>query len=152
MKRPRPHIPLDVRCVVALRQLQGFVTDPREILDIDREAGDSNRRLLTLLLKALCRHLGEDKLALDHNPPLRVREYDSRTQLYKPHANDPEFLIYRTETAHRFKTNVRGDGAQHPDRVLINRERRRERPKMKSKRPWPKRKMVSRPWPKQSKS
>jgi hypothetical protein len=66
-------------------------------------------------------------------------------------------LLYREKHAHHIKTNVHGDGAQHPDRVLIRRERQRTKKKKadladfrsalnKPKRGWPKgRKLQSRP-------
>ena len=47
--------------------------------------------------------------------------------LYSPDANDPEHLVYRTAHAHLIKTNVRGEHGQHPDRVLIKKERRRQK-------------------------
>lgn len=88
------------------------------------------------------------KLHLDHDPPLRVRAYNPKIKdiaaRYFPNANDPEYLCYLTDTAHRLKTNVRGNGAQYPDRVLITRERRRETPKPKRKHQWGKRKLQSR--------
>lgn len=98
-------------------------------------------------------------LHLDHDPALGSREKVFRKGVhvgYKPDANDPEHLYYREATAHRLKTNVRGEHGQHPDRVLIKKQRRLERgPKPKKGGrirqliKWPKRplKSASR-WPK----
>ena len=95
-----------------------------------REGGKVLREILPLLAASLGADPGES-LHLDHNPALRTRPYNPRVKnvaaRYTPNANDPEYLIYRTQHAHHIKTNVRGDGAQHPDRVLIKRERKRER-------------------------
>lgn len=72
-------------------------------------------------------------LRLDHNPALATRMKRSHFNgkkwiaFYSPDANDPNYLVYREKHDHHIKTNVRGDGAQHPDRVLIKRERRRQR-------------------------
>jgi hypothetical protein len=84
---------------------------------------------------------------LDHDPPLGARM--KRTMLdgtivYSPDANDPRHLVYRTAVDHQIKTNVSGEHGQHPDRVLIKKQRRRERPA----RPKPKRRWPSRPFPK----
>ena len=131
-KRPRPYIPLSVRLQVVERQCA-------ETLYITLcTAGSVSERLgrgLSILF-------GNPFFHLDHDPPLRVRAFNPRTGKYKPDANDPDFLIYRTAEAHRFKTNVRGDGAQYPDRVLIKRERRRGKKKRKYN--WPSRPIQSR--------
>lgn len=132
--RPRPAIPDSVKIAVATRQLIGRVESgfcartPGETLVIYRER----------ILSVLAIHLGVARrdLRLDHDPPLRWRKYNARIKnkaaRYTPNANDPSHLIYRTDVEHKLKTNVRGDGAQHPDRVLIKKERRRERgPKKK---------------------
>lgn len=115
-KRPRPYIPLRVRLQVARRQL--------EAVGITHDRSEALAHALRLLF-------GNDPCHLDHNPPLRARPYNPRIKdvaaRYTPNANDPEYLIYRTKHEHHIKTNVRGDGAQHPDRVLIKRERRREK-------------------------
>jgi len=84
-------------------------------------------------------------LCLDHDPALATRRKkgEGRKTVYIPDANDPEFLIYREKHAHHIKTNIKGDGAQYPDRVLIKRARgNRVKPKRKwPTRPFPKRKM-----------
>jgi hypothetical protein len=101
---------------------------------------------LDRLLKKLSELLNEDRLHLDHDPPLgaRQRRGEGKHTIYTPHANDPEHLIYRGKHAHHIKTNVRGDGAQHPDRVLIKKERhRRDKIRNKIRRKWPKRTLRS---------
>lgn len=121
---------------------------------------------LDFLLRLLAKQIGCDlsDLRLDHDPPLAARPKERRglgkKTYYVPDANDPDHLFYRPhgpefEGSHLIKTNVRGDHGQHPDRVLIKKQRRIERgpkpkrgPKIRSrgfekrsgKTPWPKRK------------
>ena len=99
----------------------------------------------SIRLKVALRQLfGAAPAHLDHNPPLAVRDKIMRDGIvigYKPDANDPDYLVWRTADDHRMKTNVRGDGAQYPDRVLIKRERRRNKVRVV-------RKIPSRPFPK----
>ena len=159
--RPRPYIPLPNRCNAAGQQL--MVLGVNVFAWYMRDEGESLGALLHRRLAALAGKLGAASVAdlhLDHNPPLRARPYNPRIKdiaaRYTPNANDPAYLIYRTATDHRMKTNVRGDGAQFPDRVLIKRERRRERGHVtkrtinklsKTKRAIPQRRD---PWPKDS--
>lgn len=143
---PRPHIPLVVKCYVASRQLG----HSRDATTASIEATSNKRKLLSGLLAQLAELLGcEPKdLRLDHDPALAIRhrvERDGRIVGYIPDANNPDFLIYRTKTEHHIKTNVRGDGAQFPDRVLIKRERRRRKGPQNGDK---KRKWGSRPFPK----
>lgn len=147
----RPYIPLEVRCRVVLRQLGEMFID-------DVLAAHKGRlpALLRVKLNELASLLGctAQDLRLDHDPALGARQkiFNEAGEHvdYIPAANDPEFLIYREKHAHHIKTNVRGDGAQHPDRVLIKRNRQMERPpKPKPKRAWPKRQLQSGSnWPK----
>ena len=76
------------------------------------------------------------QLRFDHEPALRVRQYNPRIKdiaaRYTPNANDPSAMTIRPQSAeyersHHIKTNVRGEHGQYPDVVLIKRERRRER-------------------------
>lgn len=148
----RPAIPLEVRCRVALRQLGEMWPD--SVIEANRRG---HGRLLRDLLVRLAALLECDprQLQLDHDPALAIRTRIIRNRIhvgYRPDANDPEYLIYREAHSHHIKTNVRGIGAQHPDRVLIKKERRREKrlkavdflknrreTKIKHKSKWPKR-------------
>jgi hypothetical protein len=156
----RPSIPVEVKCRVALRQLGEMFIDA--VIEADRpRPGDAYmkgikafvpRRGLGVLLAEKLAVLAEllnckiEDLRLDHNPALgaRQRRGEGKHTVYMPVANDPEYLIYREKHAHHIKTNIRGDGAQHPDRVLIKRERRRTS-KNSAKVKKPKRKWGSRP-------
>lgn len=146
----RPHVPIEVRCRVAMEQLGEMFSD--EVL----AAHKSKAALLVELLTQLRELLGGEPLALDHNPALALRAKIIRNGVhvgYRPAANDPEHLIYRTRAAHLVKTNHHGDGAQHPDRVLIKRERRRTRKTPKRKFKWPPRPLRSAArWPKRKMS
>lgn len=159
----RPHIPLDVRCRVALRQLGEMFID-----DVIAANTGRYRAFLDELLQALAELLrpGEAiKLQLDHDPPLGAREKtgEGADTVYTPDANDPEFLIYREKEAHGIKTRVRGEHGQYSDLALIKRKRSRERPKKKrpgftfgvnkstKKMKRPKTRWASRPFPKRKK-
>jgi hypothetical protein len=149
----RPPIPLDVKLRVLLRQLgemwpDAVIRAARE----ERRLGAAVTEKYTELSQLL--RPGEKIVALqlDHDPALENREKlvllpggrkarliivpeGGEVVRYYPDANDPEHLIYREKHAHHIKTNVRGDGAQFPDRVLIKRERRRQNGKQKKSRP-----------------
>lgn len=143
MKRERPGPPpVGSRLCVVLRQLtqeQSFGPDgPPE----------TPKAYLARLLKELAEQMGCADLDLDHHPALRLRKYNPNVRTiaarYTPHAHDPEYLFYRPRDEHRIKTNIRGDGAQFPDRVLINRERKRDRRHVKKRKAvWAKRKLKS---------
>jgi len=83
---------------------------------------------------------------LDHDPPLRSREFNPITLKYKPDANDPDYLVWRDKEGHRVKTYVRGEHGQYSDTILIARERKREKKKagLKPAYHWPKRKIRNR--------
>lgn len=131
----RPHIPLEVRVRVVLRQLGEMWPD--DVIRIHEHARSPMKHLLAVRLAVLAELLQctVKDLRLDHDPALGAREKVYRRGEhvgYLPAANDPEHLRYRPHGAefqgsHLIKTNVRGDGAQYPDRVLIKRNRRRER-------------------------
>lgn len=133
----RPAIPLIVKCRVALRQL-GEMWPETVIKENKGRYGAMLADLLARLADLLGCSVAE--LHLDHNPALGAREKVFRKGVhvdYVPPANDPDSLIYREAGAHRIKTNHHGDGAQHPDRVLIKRQRHHERgPKPKKKHKW----------------
>lgn len=149
--RPRPNIPVATKLFVAGQQLvMSGIGCPM------KSAGETQTELLNLRLVHLAVLLGCERkdLRFDHDPPLRWRRYDPRIKnvaaRFQPNANSPEHLIYRTKDDHHRKTNIRGDGAQHPDRVLIAKERRRENPKPKRKRKWASRPLRSaNRWPAQ---
>ena len=147
MRLHRPYIPLEVRCRVALRQLEFNASVIEHWRRADKVGPRSIKEALRRLLILLADDLGcaSGELHLDHDPPLaaRQRRGEGKRTVYSPDANDPAHLVYREKRAHHIKTNVRGDGAQYPDRVLITRERRRRRKKADHKRRWPKRKLRS---------
>lgn len=130
MKLLRPHIPLETRCRVLLRQLgelwpEQCIATAKEARSLGYFVAGLKKQLSELLV------CGPDELQLDHEPALENREkvFDRSGQHvgYRPDANDPNHLIYRTKADHQIKTNVRGDGAQYSDRALAKRERRRQR-------------------------
>ena len=141
---PRPSIPIEVKMRVVLRQLgELFIDDVISLAKEGRCLGDILKAKLSVLADLL--GCNPDELRLDHNPALGLRDKiirDNEIIGYRPSANDPEFLIYRTAHDHHIKTNVRGDGAQFSDTVLMKRARKgRRAPRIKRK--WP-----SRPFPK----
>lgn len=120
MKLVRPHIPLRVRVHVIAQQLQehGQLID---VLAATSFPQDKDR--LAFMLKRL---FGDEKVHLDHDPALCLREIiDAEKGLYKPDANDPRYLIYRTKEGHFQKTFRTGDGAQLSDMGKRRKEKRR---------------------------
>ena len=78
------------------------------------------------------------KLHLDHDPPLCLREIiDAENGVYKPDANDPDYLTYRTVSDHRIKTYIRGDGAQFSDAAKRRRKIKSERTDRPHPNRWP---------------
>jgi hypothetical protein len=132
MKLARPYIPLNVRLQVIARQLQ----ENGQLHDVLRESllhGTKDR--LDFMLE--CR-FGDVKVHLDHDPPLCLREIiDVDKGLYEPDANDPRFLVYRTQEDHRIKTFVRGDGAQLSDAAKRRRKIKAERKESPHPTRWP---------------
>lgn len=152
--RPRPPISLGTKNDVAGDQLlRGGV---RVFEDFSREEGETQTALLERRLVKLAEVLRCDRkdLRLDHDPALRIRTFDETryhrimkafrekkltnrerwrrvAACYTPNANDWTHLRYRED--HHIKTNVHGDRGQFPDRVLIKRERKRERSKKRGK-------------------
>lgn len=133
VKLHRPYIPFDVRIAVARRQLRNFGAT------VDRNADESDDVYLDRQLALLAVFLDKEKLFaplhLDHDPALVNRKFSQRTGKYKPDANDPRFLIYRTKTDHDMKTRTRGDGAQLSDLALRRKFKRIEKRKREGKRP-----------------
>jgi hypothetical protein len=146
MRLYRPHIPLKIRVTVAERQLRE--RDPSVygyVIPGNKTAGNRLRVLLPWLARTFGCEVSE--LRLDHDPALgaRPRKGMTYTSPYVPDANSPEHLSYRPhgpefEGSHLIKTNTRGDHGQHPDRVLIKKNRRIENPKPKRKFKWASRK------------
>lgn len=164
-KRERPAIPDRVKIAVATRQLWAFKAS---ISAMCRNEGETQPKYLARLLALLAEFMGctAADLHCDHNPPLRARPYDPTIEnvaaRYTPNANDPDYLEFMPVVDHRLKTNVRGKGAQHPDRVLIKRQRKldkiaagiapRQKAKIRSRSAWPKgRKIQSRPFNRKTK-
>ena len=133
MKQFRPHIPIAVRIKVAQRQLRDFG------VVIDRDAGEGIDVYLDRQLAVLAMHLDSVNLLvpleLDHDPALCNRKFSERTGRYRPAANDPKFLIYRTKEDHDIKTRVRGDGAQLSDLAMLRKNKRIAKRILTGKRP-----------------
>lgn len=166
MRLLRPAIPDSVKCRVALRQLGEMWPDA--VMAAAKDAGRIGKLAVELHARlAELLNCPPADLRLDHNPALGMRDkvFVKGVHVgYKPHANDPEHLVYRTHQDHLIKTNVRGDGALHPDRVYIKRAKRLERAaanpekfvrskqKLRSASRWSKgQKIPSRPFPKRIK-
>lgn len=128
----RPPISVEVKCRVVLRQLGEMFID--EVIAFNR------RKLGALLagkLDALASLLNCERAELrcDHDPALGARQKVFRHGVhvdYVPAGSDPAHLYYRPHGprfagSHLIKTNIRGDHGQHPDRVLIKKNRRLER-------------------------
>jgi hypothetical protein len=140
---PRPHIPLEVRCVVAERQLA--------------EAGKERPRFaqyhpyglrLRVVLEAM---FGDAKVELHHRPAL-VNRQRKRNGKYIPDANDPDYLIYLREDDHDIETRVRGLHGQHSDLALARKRKRKERKAARPKTRWASRPLQSASrWPKKRK-
>lgn len=121
MRLFRPHIPVSVRLQVIARQLQetGKFYDVLTVSALNMSPSDR----LAYLLKT---GFGGECVHLDHNPALCLRHIiDADAGKYEPDANDPRYLIYRTEEEHRVKTFIRGDGAQLSDAGKRRKEIRR---------------------------
>lgn len=151
----RPHIPLSVRCVAAVRQMVALTkcepTDEFGIRYSDQPKPRHGEMLkLAMFHLAQCFMCDVSELRLDHDPPLAARlriDLPHGIMMYMPDANDPAHLTYRPHGpqhagSHLIKTNIRGDNGQFPDRVLIKRARRLENPP----KPKPKKKWASRPF------
>lgn len=126
----RPPIPLAVALRVLLRQLgEMFPDQVVAAAKAERSLGTAVAGRTARLAELL--GCAPPDLDCDHDPPLGAREKvfdrDGKHVGYKPDANDPEWLVFRVRADHRIKTNVRGEHGQHPDRVLIKKNRRLER-------------------------
>lgn len=168
-RRPRPPITTWAKLVAAYRDAR---RESRSTATFRAEMAFRNRtarRALASLLGEIAVKIGcePSELCCDHEPALRVRDYNPRIKdvaaRFTPNANDPDYLHWRPqgstyEGSHHIKTNVRGEHGQYSDVVLIKRERRREerkrkpRPKKRrqAKSKWPSRSIPAKvdPWPK----
>lgn len=148
---PRPHIPLAIRIQVAETQLRDtagmFPAANASLIRALKLLPNAER--LKALLDCLKDRIGAKALELHHDPALGAREKIIRGGKivgFIPDANDPLYLYYMDDHDHLIRTNVRGQHGQHPDRVLIKKQRRREtptrktkpRPHMRGKSHWPK--------------
>lgn len=124
---PRTKVPVEVCCRVLLNQLGEAWPD--SVIDAHR------RKLGGLKLELMARFAEQigcapDDLRLDHDPALGLRKKIKKHGVivgYIPHEHSIPDLRYRDHHGHHIKTNVRGDGAQFSDTVLMKRERRREK-------------------------
>jgi len=132
MKLFRPYIPMRVRCVVIARQLQ-HSGRLRDVLEAANLYPTTPRSQLAHMLDC---QFGFEDVHLDHDPPLCLREIiDAEKGIYKPDANDPRYLVYRTAEEHRIKTFIRGEGAQFSDAAKRRRKLKLERPPRPNR--WP---------------
>lgn len=148
MKLPRPHIPIAVKIAVAERQIVAILEQSRPPEDPDTDIAKTVRSIfgrwgtkpyLSVLLLLV---IGPPPYHLDHDPPLWQRAR-TRSGGYRPKANDPNYLVWRSKDGHRIKTYVRGDGAQLSDAAKRRKEIKRKVTKVKRK--WPSRPMQRRP-------
>lgn len=107
----RPYIPLDVRLKVLERQAQELGTKIAigwwiHYCHSYKQWSDAKR--LHWLLEAI---FGGADVQLDHDPALSLRKR-TRSGGYRPDANDPKFLVYRTKPNHLHKTVGRAPGAE----------------------------------------
>jgi hypothetical protein len=119
MKRERPPMPpVAVRVIVAERQY--YAKNPWTI-ESGTYVSYINSLSLGTRLKWLLSRIFEDgenvaPHALDHDPALILRPYNSRIRdvaaRYTPHAHDPDALVYRANPDHQQKTTGRRPGAE----------------------------------------
>src|SRR5262245_54563679 len=133
MRLPRPHISIPTRIKVAQRQLRGFGASEAML---KRATTERQEVYLDRLLTCLSLYLGPlfQRLHLDHDPALCNRKFSPVTRKYKPAANDPRYLVYRTKVDHDIKTRIRGEGAQLSDLALRRKFKRIEKRKAAGKR------------------
>jgi len=135
MKLLRPDIPTRVRIKVARRQLEAFGASAEML---KRAEGERQDIYLDRLLTGLSLYLENlfRPLHLDHDPALvnRKKVFNRAGEHvgYKPAANNPKYLVYRTKEDHDRKTRVRGDGAQYSDLALARKNKRIEKRRAKN--------------------
>jgi hypothetical protein len=133
LKLVRPYCPLKVRLEVIARQVIA-AHKLRDVLWVEAVIPRDSARLKHLIETMF----GDQPVHLDHDPPLCLREIiDAEAGRYEPDANDPRYLVYRTEDEHKIKTFVRGDGAQFSDAAKRRRKIRAERQERPRPNRWP---------------
>lgn len=166
----RPYVPLETRCIVAVRQCAERDIDTSAV--VNKPLARRLRHLLILLF-AHRKHDLHHRPALENRTKLRsmMTKYGKSFEIiiYEPDANDPDHLVYLENNSenneHYIETHVRGQGAlrsdtatrMHQKAMDRNRGLLPRRPKAKiqsrgfsdqkimlrTKQSWPKRK-----WPK----
>lgn len=123
IRPPQPD--LETRCRVAMRAVNRNAHRVEHIISLRRLATGGLGKLFEELKLELCAKFQcqWSDLRLDHNPALVLREYDPKTEKYKPDANDPYFLRYMLDADHKIKTTVRGDHGARSD--IAERQHRR---------------------------
>lgn len=119
MKLPRPYIPLEVRVLVAERQV-------REIRP-DYEPLQASKWVRLQSMIAILREPHGKKLELHHRPALLNRQQVKIAGVivgYLPDANDHRYLVYLPEDEHDIETRVRGLGAQLSDLAQARKNRK----------------------------
>jgi hypothetical protein len=118
----RPYIPIDIRLIVASRQLRdrGAKLDRSILYGLGLQfaggfPGDPTLSFSRKLRSVLAALFGNAKVELHHRPALLNRPRNRSGTDYVPSANDPDFLIYLEKGAHDIETRVRGIGAQRSD-------------------------------------
>ena len=143
MRLKRPHIPLSVRVRVIERQLLEVGITPfifTNRLSLGRQLGYH-----------LVDRFGYQKVELHHRPALINRQKYVRNGkiLYRPDANDENYLVYLPADEHDIETRVRGQHGQHSDLALVRKRKRKERKATRRKTKWPSRPLRSASrWPK----
>jgi hypothetical protein len=144
MRLARPHIPLEVRCRVALRQMDNPLSESA--------IGPPWGTLLKFLLLQLAGRLGCEVSDLElHHRPALVNRQRKRNGDYDPPANHPDFLVYLSDHAHDIETRVRGLHGQHSDLAIVRKRKRKEKKAKRRKTVWPTRPLRSASrWPKRA--
>ena len=124
----RPNIPFAVRVAVSERMMLQRGIPPHTVNPQTQKPLPLIRRLLLNLHDLF----GEAKVHLDHDPALVNRPCDSAGR-YRPDANNPDYLIYRTAANHDIKTRVSGEHGQHSDLALRRKRKRAERKKQRKR-------------------
>lgn len=117
MKRERPPMPPVAICaIVAERQFLAMNPSVGEIYALLKKDWSTTRRLQWMLSRIFEDGENVTPHALDHDPALILRPYNSRIRdvaaRYTPHAHSADHLIYRAKDEHQQKTTGRRPGAE----------------------------------------